>query len=67
MGRMVNDGIGIDQNAAMKLLYVGDKPHLAIFATKDICPGDEIKYDYGVKNLPWRKCKGKERKGNIVM
>jgi len=68
MGRMVNDGIGIDQNATMKLLYVGDEPHLVTFATKDICPGEEVKYDYGIKNLPWRKLKGKEkRKGNIGM
>ena len=31
------------------------KPHLAVFATKNIKDGEQILYDYGVPSLPWRK------------
>ena len=56
-GRMVNDAEKGDakQNCVMKIVEVDNNPHLCIFATKDIEAGEELRYDYGVPNLPWRK------------
>ena len=62
MGRMINDGIGEDQNAEMRRLYIDEHPYLAVFATRDILPGEEIRYDYGIKTLPWRQAMKKEKK-----
>jgi len=31
------------------------KPHLCLFAKKDILPGEEILYFYGVMDQPWYK------------
>ncbi|KAJ8307882.1 hypothetical protein KUTeg_011496 [Tegillarca granosa] len=53
-GRYINDGIGKEQNAVMKMIEVNNRPHLAVFATRKILKGEEIRYDYGVTNLPWR-------------
>ena len=53
---MVNDAEKGDakQNCVMKIVEVDNTPHLCIFATKDI-EAEELRYDYGVSNLPWRK------------
>ncbi|XP_033730273.1 N-lysine methyltransferase KMT5A-like, partial [Pecten maximus] len=53
--RYVNDGIGECQNCIMKQELYGDRPHLCLYANKDIAVGDELRYDYGVSDLPWRK------------
>lgn len=29
--------------------------YLALYARRDIMMGEELRYDYGVKDLPWRK------------
>ena len=57
MGKFVNDAEKLtkENNAVMKLLEVDGNPHLALFSTRKICKGEEICYDYGEKNLPWRK------------
>lgn len=56
LGRYVNDGIFKEQNGKVRVvLDSAGKPHLCIFASKNIEKGDEIRFDYGVKNLPWRK------------
>lgn len=34
------------------------KTYLALYALRDIAIGEELRYDYGVKDLPWRKLKG---------
>ena len=39
----------------MKVVTIRGEPHLAVFATKHIRKGEEIRYDYGVTSLPWRK------------
>ncbi|XP_052257158.1 uncharacterized protein LOC127862189 [Dreissena polymorpha] len=54
---MVNDVIkgDIRNNAEMKIVLVHGKPHLCLFATKDISVNEELRFDYGVPNLPWRK------------
>lgn len=42
-------------NCSMKLVIVDQGPRLCIFATRDIKKGEELRYDYGVPSLPWRK------------
>ncbi|XP_068429356.1 N-lysine methyltransferase KMT5A-like [Clinocottus analis] len=54
LGRLVND----DQyfpNCKMKKVKTNGKPHLVLFALKDIHVGEEITYDYGRTDWPWRK------------
>jgi len=54
-GRLVNDD-HISPNAKMKKVTgVDSKPRLCLFACRDINPGDEITYDYGTGNYPWRQ------------
>ena len=38
----------------VKKVVVHSLPHLCLFALKDITFGTELRYDYGVKDLPWR-------------
>lgn len=38
----------------MKKIDVNGKPHLCLFAVDDIQEGEEITYDYGGENCPWR-------------
>ncbi|XP_052242383.1 uncharacterized protein LOC127852468 [Dreissena polymorpha] len=54
---MINDAENGDmlQNCIMKIVPVDDSPRLCIFATRLIAKGEELRYDYGVTNLPWRK------------
>lgn len=42
-------------NAVMKLKIFNNYPRLCLFAAKNIDPGEEIRYDYGDENAPWRK------------
>jgi len=39
----------------MKKLVIGDEPRLCLFATRQINPGDEITYNYGTMDYPWRQ------------
>ena len=52
LGRLVNHGRK-DRNASMKPIEFDNTPYLCLFAVKDIFPGEEILYDYGIPNLPW--------------
>lgn len=58
LARMVND---VDKftkaNCIIKKIIVNNAPHLCIFALRDINKDDELRYDYGEKNTPWRKRK----------
>ncbi|XP_033970389.1 uncharacterized protein LOC117469991 isoform X2 [Trematomus bernacchii] len=56
LGRLVNDDHR-NPTARMKKLSVQGKPHLCLFADRDISPGEEITYNYGDSDWPWR-CKG---------
>jgi hypothetical protein len=38
----------------MKMFMKEGKPYLALFASRDLCIGEELRYDYGVSDLPWR-------------
>ncbi len=53
LGRLVNDD-HINPNSRMKTISVDGKPHLCLFATRSIYPGEEITYDYGDSEWPWR-------------
>lgn len=54
LGRLVNDD-HVHPNCRMKRVLVGGKPHLCLFAARDIHRGEEITYDYGDSNWPWRE------------
>ncbi|XP_058254847.1 uncharacterized protein LOC131359209 isoform X2 [Hemibagrus wyckioides] len=53
LGRLVNDDI--NPNAKVKVISINRIPHLCLFALRDIQPGEEITYDYGGYDLPWRR------------
>ncbi|XP_072545195.1 uncharacterized protein [Salminus brasiliensis] len=53
LGRLVNDDS--DPNSKMKIISVSQVPHLGLFALRNIQPGEEITYDYGGYDLPWRR------------
>ncbi|CAJ1081816.1 uncharacterized protein LOC124850789 isoform X8 [Xyrichtys novacula] len=53
LGRLVNDDHKAP-NAKMKYLHMEGKPHLCLFAARDISPGEEITYNYGDSDWPWR-------------
>ncbi|XP_065942405.1 uncharacterized protein [Magallana gigas] len=64
-GRFANDAApgDVQCNASVKCLPSKGKPYLALFANRKIGIGEEIRYDYGVPDLPWRKhCQGKRCK-----
>lgn len=57
LGRMVNDECSQQANCKMKKVMVEGLPKLCLVAMKDIYPGKELRYDYGVRNLQWRNLK----------
>uniref|UniRef100_A0A8P4GA03 SET domain-containing protein n=1 Tax=Dicentrarchus labrax TaxID=13489 RepID=A0A8P4GA03_DICLA len=54
LGRLVNDDHN-HPNCKMKKVISEGKPHLCLFALRDINVGEEITYDYGGTDWPWRK------------
>ncbi|XP_051263460.1 uncharacterized protein LOC127367551 isoform X26 [Dicentrarchus labrax] len=54
LGRLVNDDNN-HPNCKMKKVISEGKPHLCLFALRDINVGEEITYDYGGTDWPWRK------------
>ena len=42
-------------NCKMKKLVFNNIPHLCLFALTDINRGDELRYNYGEDEYPWRK------------
>ncbi|XP_038073460.1 uncharacterized protein LOC119741677 isoform X2 [Patiria miniata] len=57
LGRLVNHGTKRQQNAHVKVLQIDTQPTLCLFALRNISPGQEILYDYGIseKDLPWNQ------------
>lgn len=53
LGRLVNDD-GNFPNCKMKTVEVQGRPHLCLFALRDIMPGEELHYNYGNADWPWR-------------
>ncbi|XP_037391636.1 uncharacterized protein LOC119263482 isoform X4 [Pygocentrus nattereri] len=58
-GRLVNDEHQ-HPNCRMKKIDVNGKPHLCLFALNDIKEGEEVTYDYGGEDCPWRTKVGEE-------
>ncbi|XP_040904809.1 N-lysine methyltransferase KMT5A-A-like [Toxotes jaculatrix] len=54
LGRLVNDDHS-HPNCKIKKIISEGKPHLFLFALRDINAGEEITYDYGGHDWPWRK------------
>lgn len=54
LGQFVNDAIACEANCKMKMIQVTKQPQLALYATRKIQKNEEIRYDYGVSDLPWR-------------
>lgn len=52
--RLVNDGIGKQMNCVMKKIIVDGTPYLCLFALRDIRAQEELRYDYGQTDMPWR-------------
>ncbi|XP_071854838.1 uncharacterized protein [Apostichopus japonicus] len=53
LGRLVNHGERQEINT--KIVNFHDTPAMCLFALRDINKGEELLYDYGVTNLPWKK------------
>ncbi|XP_072227139.1 uncharacterized protein [Leuresthes tenuis] len=53
LGRLVNDD-HMSPNCEMKKIVCEGKPHLCLFAIKEISPGEEITYNYGDSRYSWR-------------
>ncbi|XP_047200190.1 uncharacterized protein LOC118124568 [Hippoglossus stenolepis] len=53
LGRLVNDD-HVNPNCEMKNIVCGGKPHMCLFAVRQISPGEEITYNYGDYPYPWR-------------
>ncbi|XP_049321900.1 mediator of DNA damage checkpoint protein 1-like isoform X3 [Astyanax mexicanus] len=54
LGRLVNDEHK-KPNCKIKVVEVDGMPTLCLFALRDILPGEEINYNYGDSDWPWRK------------
>ena len=56
LGRYVNDGVASEANCRMQVMVGTPKeaPRLALYATRKLTKGEELRYNYGVPNLPWR-------------
>ncbi|KAL3855109.1 hypothetical protein ACJMK2_014338 [Sinanodonta woodiana] len=55
MGRMVNDATSSNINSKMEVVSLNNIPYFCLFALREIKAGEEILYDYGEKNMHWRK------------
>ena len=57
LGRFVNDAPRKTAycNSVAKSAFIVGKPHVLLFASVDIEPGTEIRYDYDGNDMPWRK------------
>jgi SET domain-containing protein len=64
LGRLVNDSEAKDANSQMRKIVIQGQPRLILSAKRNIKKGEELRYDYGVKDLPWRKQKGNSDKYN---
>ena len=60
LGRLVNDASPNKPNCncVMRKIKTETKTYLALYALRDIAIGEELRYDYGVKDLPWCNVKG---------
>ncbi|XP_057207526.1 uncharacterized protein LOC130565022 isoform X2 [Triplophysa rosa] len=59
LGRLVNDD-HITPNCTMKKIVAQERPHLCPFALRYVIPGEDITYDYGPSDWPWRESSMKD-------
>ncbi|KAJ8046142.1 hypothetical protein HOLleu_04718 [Holothuria leucospilota] len=45
----------------------GPSPRLCLFARRDIGEGEELRYDYGVDDLPWRQVRSLVKSVKIML
>jgi hypothetical protein len=55
LGRLVNDSPPQHANCLSKKLISTKTCTYAYLPKKNISKGEELRYDYGIKDLPWRK------------
>lgn len=55
LGRLVNHGEKNEVNVKPSILDFEGTPVICLFALTDIAEGEELLYDYGVSNLPWKQ------------
>lgn len=55
LAKFVNDAPRTQANCIAKAAYIVGKPTVLLFAASKITAGTELRYDYGGKDLPWRK------------
>lgn len=58
LGRLVNDSPMRHANCQVKKIFHGNRVHLCLFAATEITSGVELRFDYGLKDLPWRSNEG---------
>ena len=66
LGRLVNDIQPAMANCQMRKILTGGEVYLCLFAIKNIPATTELRYDYGVSDLPWRKT-GKSGNNNYAL
>ena len=56
LGRYINDAPRRDPscNCRTKACYIDGMPRILVFAARNISPNEELRYDYGAGDLPWR-------------
>ena len=55
VAKYVNDGVKEQENCIMRKTIINKNVYLALYAKRVIYEGEELRYDYGVKSLPWRQ------------
>jgi hypothetical protein len=55
LGKYVNDAPKKQANCVAKSKLLLGKPCVLLFAAKDIAANSQLLFDYGGKDLPWRK------------
>lgn len=55
LGRLVNHGEKKEINSKLKVIPdPNGQPALCLFALRDINTGEELLYNYGISDLPWK-------------
>ena len=54
LGRFLNDAPRKHANARAKVIEIDGIPHIILLATRVININEEIRFDYGVADAPWR-------------
>lgn len=55
LGRLVNHGERQEVNVKLVVIDVGSLPVLCMFALRNIREDEELLYNYGTNNLPWKE------------